>query len=106
MFGDEGLDVMKFYYGQNLVHVPMWMIAQDQGDTTVFVGATRNDDIRYKSKMTHQLILGEMFIRPHVVSESEHLKGSGISAIARSGADMESWVNHGNIILDPMGKFR
>jgi len=83
----------------------MWMIAKDQGKTTTFVGGTHDPQLRYGSELSHQLIIGEVFVRPHLVVESDHLKGCGLSGLVSSGTSPEEWVQHGNILVDPMGQF-
>lgn len=104
MFDDS--DAMrKAMYGQHSIHVPMWMVVQDQGpDTVAFIGGSRSKDLTYGSSLVHQLILGEVIIRPHVVVESEHLKGHGLTGLAQCGSDMDDWVRNGKVIVDPTGK--
>jgi hypothetical protein len=67
-------------YGPDARHVPAWMYVQDQGGGTVaLVGASRTPDeahpLRYGSQRTHQLIVGEVIVRPHYVIASDALIG-------------------------------
>jgi hypothetical protein len=90
-------------FGEYAVHVPMWMKVQDHGkDGVLFVGASRRPDLRYDSKRCHQLIIGEIIVRPHLVVASDAFIGSGISHLARE-MDLDTWAA-GEIICDPMGK--
>ena len=95
--------MMKALYGANSIHIPMWMKVQDMGkDGVLFVGGSRRQDLRYKSEMTHQLIVGEMIVRPHYVVESNQFRGYGASGLVRDGGDIEDWLKHGNVILNPL----
>ncbi len=96
-----GIDMGKLMYGENAVHVPMWMVVQDAGNAVSFVGASQNTSLRFGSKLTHQLVIGEFVIRPHVVVESEHGKGSGLSGMITR--DPKDFFEYGKVILDPMG---
>lgn len=96
---------MKAMYGCNALHIPAWFVVQDQGPGTVaIVGASRDTSVRYKSEKTHQLIIGELIVRPHLVVESDHLAGAGLSGLLTTGDTIEDWVRHGKVIIDPMGK--
>lgn len=91
-------------FGAYAVHVPMWMKVQNQGKDggVLFVGASRSVDLRYKNDRCHQLIIGEIIVRPHVVIGSDAFIGSGISHLARE-MDIETWAK-GDIVCDPMGQ--
>jgi len=98
-------------YGQFARHVPTWFWVQDGGDVAIIAGASRGIDgathpLRYGSKMTHQFILGEIIVRPHLVFETDHYIGSGISALLTSGVDAAELSQHGNVICDPFGRFK
>ena len=93
---------IKQTYGEHAIHIPMWLVAQDQGDVTSFVGATRDPRLRYGSDRCHQLILGEMIVRPHLVIGSDAHKGAGLTGLIHS-LDIREWVD-GDIIADPLGK--
>jgi hypothetical protein len=76
-------DYTKVMFGQHAVHVPAWLVVQDQGEGLVsFVGATRMEaphPMRYGSDKTHQLVIGEIVIRPHIVTATNSRKGSGLA---------------------------
>src|SRR6185369_8546961 len=92
-------------FGQHAVHVPMWMYVQDQGKGVVtFVGSSRSEDLRYGSDQTHQFILGELIVRPHLVMGTNTLRGSGITQLlTRNHTDIISAPDM-KILADPMGK--
>ena len=92
-------------FGENAVKVPIRIIVQDPGAGVVlFAGAMRSKALTFGSELSHQYILGDAIIRPHVVLESDHPQGMGISGIMTSSmyADPFEWVRHGNVILDPL----
>jgi hypothetical protein len=93
-------------FGENAVHVPVWLKVQDMGPNGVlFVGASRLQDMRFKSNKSHQLIIGEIIVRPHVVVESNAFQGYGAQGLITE-CDLDKWISTGNIICDPMGKFK
>lgn len=91
-------------FGQHAIHIPAWMIVQDQGAVTAFVGATKDPQIRYGSDKPHQLVLGELIVRPHLIMASDEFVGYGLNGLA-TGANMEfdKWVR-GDLIADPIGR--
>lgn len=95
-------------YGQNAIHVPLNLIVQNMGEgkvTGVFQ-TTAGLPMMFGSIMTHQLIMGDVIIRPHLVMETNALRGAGFSALARDGfQNVEEWMN-GNVLLDPMGRLK
>ena len=94
----------KAMFGQYAIRVPMWMTVQGgRADfPTSFVGSSRVHDLRYGSDKTHQLIIGEIIVRPHVVFASSHLKGHGLEGLAMSAQDILTAPDV-EIVLDPMG---
>lgn len=91
-------------------HVPAWMYVQTAADGTVsFVGASRVDrpvhPLRYGSDRTHQLIVGELIVRPHYVIGTDVLRGHGLGGLATQGPDLASYLTDGELILDPYGRF-
>lgn len=93
-------------FGRFARHVPMWMVVQSAGAAGVtFVGASHDARLRYGSTMTHQLILGEFIVRPHVAIESDRYQGLGLSGFLRHCADLEEWLANGELLCDPIGRF-
>ena len=94
-------------FGQNAIQVPFNCIVQaDQSNNTlvavIVVGGTPQS-MRYTfdSKKIHQLIVGDAIIRPHLVMESNHLRGMGIAGIARDGfTDVQAWMKNGKMLID------
>ena len=101
------LDKMaKVMMGQHAIHIPFRAVVQEQGEGIVsFIGAIKGEKLRFGSKMVHQLVSGDIILRPHVVAETNHLTGMGLSGIATSSAffDLREWKTEGNIILDIFG---
>lgn len=97
-------------FGQNARRVPAWMYVQDQGDGFVsFVGGSKTDDprtshpARYGSARTHQFVVGELIIRPHLVVATDALRGEGLSGLATSGHQLTHMLTNGEVLLDPIG---
>jgi hypothetical protein len=98
--------MMKAMYGQFARHVPVMMFVQDQGPGVVsFIGASKSIDMRYGSNMTHQLIVGELIVRPHYVIGSNHFRGYGLAGMLQA-CDLEEWIENGQVLADPMGKMK
>ncbi len=76
-------------FGVNATHVPAWMFIQEQGDGLVsFVGASRvppgqRHPLRYGSDRTHQLVIGEIVVRPHTVHATDDCRGAGLAGLAQ-----------------------
>jgi hypothetical protein len=83
--------------GANAVHVPAWLYVQDAGAGVVsFVGASRisladvDHPMRYGSRHSHQLIVGELVVRPHQVYATNALEGMGLSGLVSHPVPRES----------------
>lgn len=80
----------KAMFGMSAVHVPLHFIIQDQSDGIVaIIGACRMPKphpLRFGSKKCHQLFLGDAVFRPHLVCESNKLKGVGLAGLITSSA--------------------
>ncbi|MET9394706.1 hypothetical protein ABZY20_30590 [Streptomyces sp. NPDC006624] len=98
-------------------HVPAWMYVQRAGDGTVsFVGSSRVSEpgghvrdadhpLHYGSARTHQLIVGELVVRPHFIVGTDVLRGQGLGGIAALGGhDLARYLGCGDVVLDPYGK--
>lgn len=111
---DLGADYGKVLFGQHAVHVPMWMWVRHQGtqdgDTIVsFVGASRvtgaAHPLRYGSERTHQLVVGELLVRPHVVLGTDEHRGYGLAGLANRGSvNIETLMEDGDLVLDIGGR--
>jgi hypothetical protein len=81
----DSTDYTRVMFGQHAVHVPAWLVVQDQGDGLVsFVGSSNGagpHPLRFGSSETHQLIVGEVIVRPHRVTHSSARKGSGLAGL-------------------------
>jgi hypothetical protein len=100
----EEFSSTKAMYGENAVHVPCWMIMQEHGGAVSFVGASKNiTDLKFGSNMTHQCVVGEIIVRPHLVLESERFVGHGLTGLATSSMD---WMqpSYSKVLIDAVGK--
>lgn len=88
-------------------HVPAWLYVQHQGDGHVtFVGSSRvkgsgAHPLRYGSERTHQLIVGEVLVRPHYALDTNVLRGQGLGGLATQHHDLDRFLDDGAILLDP-----
>ena len=79
--------------GRPTLHVPMNLIVQDvDGDkvTGVFQ-SSGGSAMKWESDATHQLINGDVFIRPQLVCETNAMRGWGLSNIACNGFVADVW---------------
>lgn len=87
MTGMAGGDYTRVLFGQHAVHVPAWLVVQDAGDGIVsFIGGSGSDTphpLRFGSAKVHQLVVGELVVRPHRVTHSNDRAGSGLVSFAR-----------------------
>lgn len=90
-------------YGENARHVPCWMYVQDAGDGIVcLAGASRvvgAHPLRYGSERTHQLIVGEIIVRPHRVIATDVLRGYGVSALLTDAPDIAAMLANGEMLV-------
>lgn len=107
LYGDDQ-SAARIMFGENARHVPMWMYVQDQGrqdgqGIISFTGASRvGADIhplRYGSERTHQFVLGEIIVRPHLVIATDTLRGTGLAGLATSGHDLRRMLTAGELLL-------
>lgn len=106
------IDAMtKALYGENAVHVPFNAIVQGVSTfhnitAVTLVGQssapTKEHPLTFGSKMTHQLVLGDIIFRPHIVVESNAFRGYGLSGLAKMAPT--DWLdNPHNVILNMTG---
>jgi hypothetical protein len=89
-------------FGVHARRVPIQLAVQQAGEHTVSAILISRSDLTFGSKLTHQLILGDAIIRPHVVLESDAFKGHGLSGLAMTPLD--DWVEQGQILINPAGR--
>lgn len=98
---------IRAMFGQNAVQVPINFIMQDNDDPDIVSGVFQlkhplGRNLRFGSKKTHVLALGDMVFRPHLVVETDAFRGHGITGLYTSGfADIDTWVRQGTILVDP-----
>lgn len=94
-------------FGPNAVRIPCTIAVQDQGIQAMgdlnyrvvsIVGHSvlpvpTEHPARFGSSCTHQLMVGEIILRPHHVWESNKLQGRGLSGLAKSALipEPENW---------------
>ena len=70
----------KMMYGENSIHVPMWMKTINQNPVTAFVGASKDISLK-KEDFVHTLYLGEIIVRPHYAIATDRYKGYGAQGL-------------------------
>lgn len=99
-----GVDMTAVMFGQHARQVPAWMYVQNQGDGVVsFVGSSRVPDgphpLRYGSDRTHQFIVGEIIVRPHLIVATDSLRGDGLSSLVTGAHDLDAMRANGETLL-------
>jgi hypothetical protein len=100
----DGDAYTRLIFGQHARHVPGWLYVQDAGDGTVsFVGSSRVTDgphpLRYGSRRTHQLVIGEVIVRPHLVVASDVARGAGLAGLV-TGEFHDPMIRSGEVLVD------
>jgi hypothetical protein len=98
--------MLRALLGERARHVPAWLYVQDQGAGLVaFVGASRNPlaaaahPLRYGSERTHQLIVGELVVRPHRVIATDLLRGHGLASLVGQPYDVGDLLTMGEEVV-------
>jgi hypothetical protein len=73
-------------FGQHARRAGAWLYVQDAGDGMVsFVGASRvpagPHPFRYGSSRAHQLLVGEVMLRPELVVATDARQGTGVAGL-------------------------
>ena len=68
-------------FGVNAIHVPFNGIVQEMGGVYVVLAQVNSQAVTFGGKATHQLIMGDAIIRPHLVVESNKFRGHGAAGL-------------------------
>ena len=96
---EEAERMFRAINGENARHAAGWVVIQDAGTTEdgrpiygivgVMVGELRHEEGKAH---THEMVQGEVVIRPKAAYSGDHYRGCGLSAIVTSDAfDPENW---------------
>lgn len=100
---DDGVNWSKVIFGQKAMHYAGRIVLQDMGATgtgkhlTVVVGYLVSDgpiisEGARSLDSPHELIVGDMVIRPHEKYSGKEFVGAGVETILTGGAlDPENW---------------
>lgn len=94
---------VRALFGSNAVHVPATMYVQNQGNGRVsFLGMSRvlsdgdaPHPLRYGSDRTHQLIQGDLVIRPRLVIATDALRGRSLTSIPTNTPTLDDLLAEG-----------
>lgn len=84
--------------GKPCFHVGMNLIVQKMSDDGKVVGVfqcSQGTPLLHGSDKIHQLILGDVFVRPRLICESDQFAGRGVSSLLRDGFtenSVEIWL--------------
>lgn len=100
----DGVDMARVMYGQNAVHVPAFFYVQNQGDGMVsFIGGSALPGavhpLRYGSERAHQLVIGEVIVRPHIIVATDTLQGLGMNGMMTTHHDLTAMLAKGEMVL-------
>ncbi len=100
----DGVDMTAVLFGANARHVPAWLYVVDQGPGLVtFVGSSRVEDaahpLRYGSIRSHQLIVGEVVVRPHEVIATDTVRGYGLSGLVTDMRPVNELLEDGEYVV-------
>lgn len=99
---------IRAMFGAHAIQIPFNLIVQGDPikhpDTASGVFQLRHPlakQLYFGSTKCHQLILGEIVLRPHLVIESDAFAGHGIGGLYTSAFDdIDTWIREGNVLLD------
>ena len=103
VFGDMGITT-EHLFGAGSRHIAFNYVVQDCGgrNRAAIIGTTsfaKEMSFDGMGKKTHTLVLCDAIVRPRLVVVSDHLRGVGLSGIARDGLmGIEQWAEHGEVI--------
>jgi hypothetical protein len=90
-------------FGQHAIHIGANIIVQayEEDNKAIFVGQTSMaHPLLFGSKKAHQLILGDLILRPHLVIGSDNFVGIGLAGLARDGfLSADKWLENGEILV-------
>jgi hypothetical protein len=111
---DLGGPYVRALFGEHAVHVPAWFYVQHQGgdargEFVSFVGASRVDPgqphpLRFGSGRSHQLVIGDIVARPHVVHGTDELEGAGLAGLVTGGGHDIAMAGDLVIATRPVGR--
>ena len=92
-------------FGRHAVRIPLNIVVQYQGDVdgralVLVVGQSTFEGVHplcFGSNKTHQLILGDAVIRPHIVFDSNAFQGRGLNGLIQMSPD--EWLDNPHGIL-------
>lgn len=96
---------IRMLFGAHAVRVPVRIGVQRTNDellaAVLMAQHSPEADLTFGSGKTHQLIIGDAVIRPHVVLETDEFAGRGLGGLALT--TMDEWVEAGSILINPAG---
>ncbi len=110
MSAEDDQAYIRMMFGSNAVFCGFNYIVQEVEDGKVLIVAqstsrTAAHPLRFGSKRTHVMAMGDVVFRPHIVLGSDKLQGRGMTSIAKDGfLDMDAWGDSADLILDSLGE--
>jgi hypothetical protein len=99
-----GMSAARMAMGVHAVQLPINLIFQEVDDGDKFAGVFQLNhpgvrELLQGAKNTHNLLMGDMIIRPHLIIGTEHMKGHGANGVYTSGWYMDDWVREGKVLF-------
>ena len=96
-----GMDMAKVMFGQSAITVPAWFWVQGGGPGVAsFIGVSRipgfagHHPLHFGSPRTHQLVIGEIIIRPRSIIGTDGRRGSGLGHLVMDVPTVPELLGH------------
>ena len=92
---------IKAMFGQYARHVPAWYTIQNHGKGILsFIGSSMTASrALWGAEETHQFVVGELIMRPHLIIASDAFRGHGLGGMLFE-TDPAEWLSKGRIIFN------
>lgn len=101
--------ITQAMFGSHAVQCGINLIIQDGEDGQAIMVAQSKmkgpHPLRFGSKRTHILLLGDMVFRPHLVLGTDSFRGVGLNNLLKNGFSPSNEWTQGDIVLDSIGMF-
>lgn len=103
-FKSDADAMTRALFGDNAIKVPFNAIVQDQGQVCLVIAQIASPKIKFGGTKTHQLILGDAVVRPHLVVEIDGMRGRGAAGLIRTPP--QEWIEQEDlsVLVDIAGR--
>jgi len=93
---------VKALFGVHAIHAPVKLVVQEANEGLYVAVLVTDTDLSFGSEKTHQLILGDVVVRPHIVVETNAFRGHGLTSLATTS--MDGWRRYSKVLMNPGGR--